>query len=369
MQETTTYVGLDVHKDSIFVAMLRPGQPALEWQQAHDAAAVRRLIRKLQREAPGPIVCCYEAGPCGYGLQRQLTAAGIACDVVAPSLIPLKPGERIKTDRRDARKLAELLRAGLLTAVAPPTEDEEAVRDLCRCREAAKVDRERARHRLSKLLLRRGVRYAAGRPWTRRHYAWLRQVQFERTMERTVFEQYLLALEQIDDRLRTLDAALAATAQQEPYRTPVGWLRCFRGIDTVTALTIVAELHGFARFRTARDLMAYLGLVPSEHSSAERHRRGRITKAGNKHVRRLLVEAAWHYQHRPGVGAALRQRRTDQPGRIIALADKAQRRLHQRYWKLLGAQKPPNRAVIAVARELVGFLWAALQPPPADRAA
>lgn len=369
MQDTTTFVGLDVHKESIFVAMLRPGQPVLEWQQGHDATAVRRMLRKLQREAAGSLACCYEAGPCGYGLQRELTAAGITCDVVAPSLIPIKPGERIKTDRRDAKKLAELLRAGLLTAVAPPTEDEEAVRDLCRCREAAKVDRERARHRLSKLLLRRGVRYAAGRQWTRRHYAWLCQVQFERTAERTVFEQYLLALEQIDDRIRTLDAALAATAQQEPYRTPVGWLRCFRGIDTVTALTLVAELHGFARFRTARDLMAYLGLVPSEHSSAERHRRGRITKAGNKHVRRLLVEASWHYQHRPGVGAALRQRRTDQPSRIIALADKAQRRLHQRYWKLLGAQKPPNRAVIAVARELVGFLWAALQPPPADRAA
>jgi transposase len=342
---------LDVHKESIFVAMLRPGQPVLEWQQGHDAAAVRRLLRTLQREAAGPLACCYEAGPYGYGLQRQLAAAGLVCDVVAPSLIPIKPGERIKTDRRDAKKLAELLRAGLLTAVAPPTEDEEAVRDLCRCREAAKVDRERARHRLSKLLLRRGVRYAAGRPWTRRHYTWLRQVQFERT----VFAQYLLALEQIDDRIRTLDAALAATAQQAPYRTPVGWLRGFRGIDTVTALTIVAELHGFARFRTARDLMAYLGLVPREHSSAERHHRGRITKAGNKHVRRLLVEAAWHYQHRPGVGAALRQRRTDQPSRIIALADKAQRRLHHRSWKLLGAQKPPNRAVIAVARELVGF--------------
>jgi transposase len=163
---------LDVHKESIFVALLRPGQPILEWKQGHDAAAVRRLVRKLKREAVGPVVCCYEAGPCGYGLQRQLSNAGITCHVVAPSLIPIKPGERIKTDRRDAKKLAELLRAGLLTMVQPPTEEEEAVRDLCRCREAAKVDRERARHRLTKLLLRRGVRYATGRHWTRRHYAW-----------------------------------------------------------------------------------------------------------------------------------------------------------------------------------------------------
>jgi transposase len=195
-------------------------------------------------------------------------------------------------------------------------------------------------------------------------------VQFERPADRTDFEDYLRALEHVEERLRALDEQLGAAAQLARYREPVGWLRCFRGIDTVTALTLVAELHGFERFRTARHLMAYLGLVPSEHSSAESHRRGGITKAGNHHARRLLVEAAWHYRHRPGVGADLRKRRLAQPAQIIALADKAQHRLHRRYWKLLGARgKPPNQAVVAVARELAGFVWAALQHPARARAA
>jgi transposase len=364
-------VGLDAHKESIFVAMLAPGEPVAQWQLRNEPAAVRRLARKLQRAAPGALQCCYEAGPCGYSLQRQLGVAGLSCIVVAPSLIPVKPGARIKTDRRDARKLAELLRAGLLTEVHAPTEDDEAVRDLCRCREDAKEDRERARHRLTKLLLRRGLVYRTGTHWTGAHRAWLYRVQFERSTDRTVFEDYLRALEHVEERLRTLDEQLAAAAQQPPYREPVGWLRCFRGIDTVTAVTIVAELHGFERFQTARDLMAYLGLVPSEHTSAEHPRRGSITKAGNHHVRRLLVEAAWHYRHRPGVGATLRKRRAAQPTRLIGLADKAQQRLHRRYWHFLGRGKPPNQAVVAIARELAGFVWAALQRPvpAADRAA
>jgi transposase len=363
-------VGLDAHKESIFVAMLVPGQKPVEWQLRNEPAAVRRLVRKLQREGGGRVECCYEAGPCGYALQRQLRAADVGCVVVAPSLIPVKPGERIKTDRRDAKKLAELLRAGLLTEVHPPTEEDEAVRDLCRCREDAKEDRERARHRLAKLLLRRGVIFAAGKQWTRAHHGWLHQLHFERPADRAVVDDYLQALEHVEERLRALDEQLVAAAQLARYRAPVGWLRCFRGIDTVTALTLVAELHGFERFHSARDLMAYLGLVPSEHSSAESHRRGRITKAGNHHARRLLVEAAWHYRHRPGVGVSLRKRRVDQPARIIALADKAQHRLHRRYWKLLGARsKPPNQAVIAVARELAGFVWAALQRPAHDCAA
>ena len=364
MRDASTFVGLDAHKESIFVAMLVPGEKLTQWQVRNEVAAVRRLARKLKREASGSVECCYEAGPCGYSLQRQLRREGVSCAVVAPSLIPVKPGERIKTDSRDAKKLAELLRAGLLTEVHPPTEDDEAVRDLCRCREDATEDRERARHRLAKLLLRRGVIYPGKKQWTRAHREWLRTVQFERPADRTVVEDYVRALEQVEERLRTLDEQLVVAAQIEPYRSPVAWLRCFRGIDTVTALTLVAELHGFERFRSARELMAYLGLVPSEHSSAESHRRGRITKAGNRHARRLLVEAAWHYQHRPGVGAALRKRRVGQPVRIITLADKAQQRLHRRYWKLLATRgKPPNQAVVAVARELTGFVWAALQRP------
>jgi transposase len=368
VKDATTYVGFDAHKESIFVAMLVPGQSPVEWQLRNEPGAVRRLARKLTREAPADLRSCYEAGPCGYALQRQLVDAGVACAVVAPSLIPIKPGERIKTDRRDARKLAELLRAGLLTEVHPPTADEEAIRDLCRCRDAAKEDRERSRHRLLKLLLRRGLQYTTGKHWTRVHRRWLEQLHFERALDQTVFDDYLRALTQGEERLALLDAQLVTAAQQEPYRAPVGWLRCFRGIDTVTALGVVAELHGVARFRSARDLMAYLGVVPSEHSSAERHRRGAITKAGNRRVRRLIVEAAWHYQHRPGVGRALRQRRIGQPAHIITLADKAQQRLHRRFWLLVSARgKPPQIAVVAIARELTGFIWAALQPRPDHR--
>jgi transposase len=362
MDERSTHVGLDVHKKQIVVALLRPGSSeAVEWKIANEPRALRRLARRIQREASGEAICVYEAGPCGYTPQRQLEAHGLRVQVVAPSLIPRKPGERIKTDRRDARKLASLSQAGLLTEVCPPSREEEAVRDMCRCREAARQDLTRARHRLSKLLLRQGRIYRTGRNWTQAHRRWLRGLSFERTALRITFEHYLLAIEQLEERLRALEAELEAIAGEEPYREPVGWLRCFRGIDTVSALTIVAELHDFRRFESPRRLMAYLGLVPGERSSGERTQRGGITKAGNRHVRRVLVEAAWHYRHRPAVGKALRQRRQGQPGRVIALADQAQVRLHRRFYRLvLNNHKPTQKAVVAVARELVGFLWATL---------
>ena len=363
-----TYVGLDAHKKAINVAMLLPGQRGpVDWEVTNEPRAIRRLVKRLRREAPGEIRCCYEAGPCGYALQRRLMSdekAGVICEVVAPSLIPIKPGDRVKTDRRDARKLAELLRAGLLTEVHPPTEAEEAVRDLCRCREDAKEDLLRARHRLSKLLLRRGWVYGGGKKaWTVAYRQWLRGLEFEHEADRVVFEDYLLAVEQVEERVKSLDDRLAEAAEREPYREPVGWLRCFRGIDTVTAMTVVAEIHNFQRFESARGLMAYLGLTPSEHSSSDKRHLGSITKAGNSHVRRVLVEASWHYRHHPGVGQRLRQRRQGQPGRVIALADKAQQRLCRRYRRLTGRGKPANKVVVAVARELVGFIWAALQEP------
>ena len=362
MQEVSTYVGLDVHQREIVVSMLRGvATESVEWKVAHDSAGIRRLVRKLKQSARGEIECAYEAGPCGYTLQRQLRGAGVACQVVAPSLIPIKPGERIKTDRRDARKLAEHLRAGLLTEVHPPSEADEAVRDLCRCREDAKEDLMRVRHRLSKMLLRRGRVYRAGRNWTKRHREWLGRQRFEHAADQAVFEDYLLAIEQLEERVVGLDTRLTEVAATEAYRERVGWLRCFRGIDTVAAMTILAELHDFARFGSPRQLMAYLGLVPSEHSSGAATHRGAITKSGNRHVRRMLVQVAWHYRHRPAVGAALRKRRRDQPAAILALADRAQQRLHRRYCRLLlGCHKPHQKVVIAVARELVGFLWAAL---------
>jgi len=238
MHEPSTFVGLDAHKDSIVVAMLLPGSVhPVEWQLVNEPGAVHRLARKLERVGgPGGARCCYEAGPGGYVLQRQLVAAGIPCAVVAPSLIPVKPGQSIKTDRRDARKLAELFRAGLLTEVHPPSEDEEAVRDLCRARDDAQRDLTRAKNRLSKFLMRRGCVYCVGRrpTWSQKYWRWLHALHFERPADQIVCEDYLLAVEQVEARLEALDDQLGRLSATEPYRAPVAALRCFHGIDTVT---------------------------------------------------------------------------------------------------------------------------------------
>jgi transposase len=366
MSEVITYVGIDAHKRELHVAMLTgTATTPVTWTLANDPKAIDRLRRKLEREAPGPVQICYEAGPCGYALQRQLTGGRIRCLVIAPALMPRKPGDRVKTDKRDARKLAELLRAGLLTEVRPPTPAEEAVRDLCRARDDAREDVQRARHRLGKLLLRRGLHFSGRKNWTKAHRRWITTIAWEHAAERAVVEDYLLAIDQVESRLTELDARLAEMAQTEPYREPVAWLRCFRGIDTLTAMLILVELHDFRRFPNPRALMAYLGLVPSEDSSGDRHRRGRITKTGNSLVRRVLIETSWHYQHRAGVGPALAGRRKGQPPRVIAIADKAQQRLCRRFRRLRAEHKPSPKVVVAVARELAGFIWAALQRPTA----
>lgn len=368
MTEDIAYVGLDAHQERIHAAVLLPGAlEAIEDSFANTADGLRRWVKRLKRRAPGAVRCCYEAGPLGYGLLRDLESSGLGCEVVAPSLIPLKPGDRIKTDRRDARKLAELLRGGLLTAVEVPTPEREAVRDLCRAREVVKRDQTRQRHRLSKFLLRRGIRWTQGRKqWTQAHQLWLRGRRLPHAADQAVLDDHLLALEQITDRLEAFDSKLEAMAAEPAYCEPVGWLRCFRGIDTLTALSIVAELGDIRRFDSARSLMAYLGMVASEHSSGGKERRGSITKAGNGRLRRLLVEAAWHYRHRPAVGYRLRKRREGQPAAVIAIADRAQRRLHARYQRLSARGKPHNKITVAVGRELAGFLWAALREVPAN---
>jgi transposase len=363
MSDAITYVGVDAHKKDLLVAMLvGHATTPVTWTVANEPRAIERLVRKLEREASGPVQCCYEAGPCGYALQRQMHRGRVTCQVIAPALIPRKPGDRIKTDRRDARKLAELFRAGLLTEVRPPTPADEAARDLVRARDDAREDLQRCRHRLGKLLLRRGLHFA-GRNWTQAHRAWLKTLTWAHLAEQHVVEDYLLAIDQVQARLADLDTDLAELAETDPYAEPVAWLRCFRGIDTLTAMTIVAELHDFRRFVTPRALMAYLGLVPSEHSSGGQTCRGRITKAGNGLVRRVLTEAAWHYQHRPGLGVALTRRREGQPPRVIAIADKAQHRLCRRFRRLTAEHKPGPKVAVAIARELAGFLWAALQVP------
>jgi transposase len=364
MEDAITYVGLDVHKMTVAVAALYPGHREPEqWQVPNERAALARLGRQLRRKSGGEVVCCYEAGLCGFTVQRQLQAAGVACQVIAPSLIPIRPGDRIKTDRRDARKLAELFRAGLLKEVIPPQPQDEAARDLTRAREAAQQDVLRCRHRLDKMLIRKGLIYSGAR-WKGLHRRWLRTLRFEHAVERLVFDDAVVAVEVAEERVRRLTTAVDEIAQQEPYRTPVGRLRCFRGIDTLTAMTLLTELHGFGRFHSARQLMGYVGLVQSEDSSGETRRRGRITRTGNGHVRRLLVESAWNCRV-PWQSRTLLRRRQGQPRDAVLIAERAQRRMAARYQHLVRRGKPKAKAVVAIARELTGFIWATLQPTSA----
>lgn len=362
MKKGISYVGMDVSKASLSIAVRFSGRDGIrEFTVVNEAAAVRRMVRKLQREAGGPVRFCYEAGATGYALQRQIEALGSECVVVAPSLVPVKPGLRIKTDRRDARKLLEMFEAGLLTAVRAPRVEEESARDLVRCREDVLEDLNRSRHRLVKMMLRRGYVYRQGRAWTLPYRRWLRGLRWEQSSDQVVFEDYLLAIDQHETRLHGLEKEIEALSRTEPYRAAVGVLCCHRGIRVLTAMTILTELHGWERFTTARQLMAYLGMVPSEHSSGDRIVRGRMTKAGNCHVRRVLIEAAHHFRHPAAVGPSLRRRREGQPSWAIALADRAQHRLHRRYRSLVSRGKPYGKVIVAVGRELVGFLWATLQ--------
>jgi transposase len=359
---------MDAHQNSIKVAAWLASQSEpVEWTEDATVAAVGRLARRLQRLSPGGEVrACYEAGPTGYALQRQLRAAGVSCTVIAPSLTPVQPGARIKTDRRDARKLGELFRAGLLTEVHPPSESDEALRDLCRCRDDVRVDLLRARHRLSKFLLRRSLIYRQTKHhWGSHHRRWLEQLRFDDPISQASFDSYFLAVQQLEERQHQLDRQLSEFGAREPYRERVAALRCFKGIDTVTAVCLVAELHDFRRFRSPRQLAAYVGLVPSEHSSGEREQRGPITKSGNRQVRRLLVEAAWHHRHRPALSRPLRARRAGQPARVLAIADRAQERLAARYRRMSEAGKVHPKTIVAMARELCAYLWAVLHPAAA----
>ena len=363
--ENITDVGLDAHAKVINVAMMLPGSREIdeEWQVAHEDRSLRRLAKRLLAAAPQAVVrVVYEAGPCGFALQRKLEKLGLCCEVVAPSLIPVKPGERVKTDRRDARKLAKLLRGGLLTFVHPPNEHDEALRDLMRAREDVKKELMAARNRVTKMLLRHGLHFTETKKnWTLKHRAWLKRLRFEEVHSQQAFDNYLLALDQIEARQQMLDEHIEKAAAEPAYAEKVGWLRCLRGVDTVTAMTILAELHDFRRFTNPRDLMSYLGLTPSEYSSGNRVKRGSITKTGNSHVRRVLVEAAWNYRHRPAVSVQLRKRRAGQPAAVIAIADRAQHRLYKRYHRLKeGCNKHHNVVTVALARELAGFVWAVL---------
>jgi transposase len=360
MKETVRFLGLDVHAETIAVAVAEPdGEVRSLGTIANREESIRKLIKKL-----GPaeqLRACYEAGPTGYVLYWQLTQLGVACAVVAPTLVPTKAGDRVKTDRRDAEKLARSHRSDDLTAVWVPDEGSEALRDLVRTREAAKQDQLRARHRLSKFLLRTGRRPAVGmKAWTEPYLAWVRQVRFEQPAQQATLLDYLHEVDHMAARVKRLEQAIteAVKLASPQVQEVVKGLQALRGIAEISAVTIVAELGQIARFETARQLMGYSGAVPSEDSSGKRKQRGSITKTGNAHLRRIVVEAAWSYRHRPAIGPRLRKRQEGVPEPIKEIAWKAQVRLSKRYARLAAAGKDQRKIITAVGRELLGFIWA-----------
>jgi len=354
------FIGLDVHAETIAVAVADgPGEVRSLGVIPNRMESIRALMKKF-----GPaeqLRVCYEAGPTGYAVYWQLATLGVKCEVVAPTLVPVKAGDRVKTDRRDALKLARSYRAGDLTPVWVPDAAHEALRDLVRAREAAKKDQLRARHRLGKLLLRQGRRPpVAMHAWTQAHLKWVKSVHFEHAAQEATLVDYLHEVEHMADRVARLEHAIrdAVTAAPERMRTVIAALQALRGVAQVTAVTIVAEVGELSRFATPRQLMGYSGAVPSEDSTGGRIRRGAITKTGNAHLRRVLIEAAWAYRHRPAVGAALRQRQASVSAEVNAIAWKAQHRLHARYRALTARGKCKQQVVTAIGRELVGFIWA-----------
>jgi transposase len=367
-QRRIRYLGLDVHKASIAVAIAEEaGAPTSYGSIANDPSAIRTLMTRLG----GPEVelrVAYEAGPTGYALHRQLATSGIDCMVVAPSLIPKRSGDKVKTDRRDALKLARLLRSGDLTPVWVPDEAHEALRNLVRARADAKADQLRAKHRLSKFLLRQGCWPPIGvRNWSQRYFQWLRQLEFEHLPDRIVFADYLAEVTAAGERIKRLEAALHQCAQSSSQVAVIRALQAFRGVGFLSAVTLVAEAGDLRRFRTAPQFMAYVGLVPSESSSGGKQQRGSITKTGNSLLRHVLGEAAHHARHAPRVSGTLKQRQADLPREIVEVAWRAQLRLHARY-RHLSLRIGSRKALTAIARELAGFIWAAghvLQEVPA----
>ena len=363
MTSSMIWMGMDVHKDTVMVSVFEGGkrEPEVVQQLANEGRKLRRFFERWSKR--GEIRSCYEASGAGYVLHREVTEWGHGCEVIAPSLIPTRPGERRKHDRKDATQLARLYRAGELVAVRVPTAAEERVRDLVRCRESFQREILRSRHYVLKFLARRGWVYREGTNWTQGHHAWLRGLLRGDDLvgeDRIVLGEYLGLLEYKISRRDELDERIRELAFGSTYKARVDRLRCFRGIDTVAAMTLLTEIGDWRRFEKPSQIMAYLGLVPSEHSSGNRQHRGPITKAGNSRCRHVLVQAAWHARHRPGASRRLLDRQRGQPPEVVAHAWKAQHRLH-RVFHRIAAKKSSRIAAVAAARELVGFLWAVMQ--------
>jgi transposase len=350
------WVALDVHKLSIVAAVLPRCGGVPEVQQVETTrGAIRRLVDRLG--GPEGLAVCYEAGPGGFALLRVLRELGVACDVIAPSLIPVRAGDRVKTDRRDARKLVRLYRAGELSFVEPPSSETEGLRDLMRCRDDLRCARMAARHRVLKQLLRHGRIYREGKKhWTLRHRRWVGRQRLDDPLAQLALEQMLVHLDGVDRQIDALDRDLEKVARSERWAPVTSALRSFKGVSTLTALGLIAEIGDFARFAHPRELCAWLGIVPSEYSSGSERHQGHITKTGNRHARRLLIEAAWHYRYPP-------RRNPRDPG-SDPRPWQAQIRLHRRYRHLIANGKRPNIVTVAIARELAGFLWATATQQP-----
>ena len=358
MSKAKTLVGLDVHATKVVAAVLDAETGQLQtFAMGGENAKAAAFCAGLSR----PVRVAYEAGPTGYGLARELAKRSVECVVAAPSKIPRASGDRVKTDRRDAEHLVRLLLAGKLHAVRVPGDEEEALRDLVRAREAVRLDLMRCRHRLSKLLLRHGIRFDGGAAWTQRHRDWLSTVTLDWPAAQATMLDAQGAIDALAHRRDTLEREIIAMIPDSPWAVQVGRLRCLRGVDTLTAVGLCAEIGDFERFAKAEQLMNYIGLVPCENTTGQQRRLGSITKTGSRHARRLLVEAAWHYRKRPAIGKMLSDRQASQPPEAIAVAWSAQRRLHRTWTRLEARAKRRTIIAVAAARELAGFCWAITQ--------
>ena len=354
---TLHYVGMDVHKETIDMSMYKENDPRpyCEKRIPNRDTSIKKLFKGLLKT--GSVVACYEAGCMGFTLQRTLEGMGVTAVIAAPGKMPRRSSERVKTDRRDARTLATYLRNGDIEAIRVPTVDDEVVRDYLRGREDVRLDLARTKQRLHKFLLRHGYVYESTRYWTGRHEKWLRSLEFKNRLMKETFEEYHLRVQELEGKLRMMDKRVEEIALSELYAPEVKKLRCFKGIDFLTALTLVVEVGDFKRFKSAEAFMAFLGLVPREYSSGGKRRQGGITKAGNTHVRRLLVESSWHYRYNASPSKKLIERRNGQPAEAIGYADRAMKRLQHKFFKLILRGKTSQTAVTAVARELAGFVW------------
>lgn len=369
MQELSKiHLGLDVHKDSISIAVAEPGRcpGRLIGRTAHDVSKLLKVLNKVG--APEQLHIVYEAGPTGFGLQRALTARGYLCQVIAPSQIPRRAGDRVKTDSRDSIQLAECSRAGQLSSVWIPDPEDEAIRDLSRAREDAVATRTQLRQQLKSFLLRHDIRYSGKTAWCGAYYRWLGTLNFGPGAAQTAFTEYWQAVTAADERVERLTKALQASVVGWRFESVVDALQALRGVAAITAIGLVAEIGDLGRFAHPRKLMGYLGLTPSEHSSGERTIRGSITKVGNAHARRLLTEAAWNYRFKARIGKQAQTRQQELSEPIRTMAWKAQLRLTQRFAALNARGLQANKACVAVARELAGFVWAIGQQAQREKA-